>query len=417
MRLLPDKKGYKNLIFVSGLIVAAIGMFLPYAAGKKVLYAADFAYWSLVNLFIMELIFLSLTTLFWFLKRINWALAGAVCSLFLQLSVIFMKDQWQPALKSKFYLDFFKVIGPGWLMAFMGVMTLLVMVIRSIPSRTRAPYLFLLPMLSGIIFLTFFPALFALYISFHRWNILVPKKPFVGFDNFVKAFGDEYLWKSIWISFKYAFGVIPVKMFISFVLATMIYTIPRFKGLFRVIYFLPTVTSVVAVSVIWTWIYHPYYGIANYFLSFFGAKPIDWLGNPSIAIWSVAAVAIWRGVGYDIIIFLAGLNDIPTAIMEAAEIDGATRWQTLKHIIVPLMKPSLVFVFITSTIGAIQVFSEIYMMTGGNADTKTAVYYIWEYGFSRLQMGYASAMSLILFAIILTVSLIQMRVTKLLKED
>jgi len=122
-------------------------------------------------------------------------------------------------------------------------------------------------------------------------------------------------------------------------------------------------------------------------------------------------------VGYDIIIFLAGLNDIPRTTVEASQIDGANGWQRLRYILIPLMKPSLVFVFITSTIGAIQVFSEIYMMTGGNAETKTAVYYIWEYGFSRLQMGYASTMSLILFAIILTISLIQMRVTRLLKEE
>lgn len=416
MRLLPDK-GYKNLIFISGLVVAAIGIFLPYAAGKNVLYAADFAYWNLVNIFVLEIIFLTLTAVMYLTKKINWALAGGVCSLFVTLSVIFMRDQWKPALKSKFFLDFFEAVGPGWLMTFIGVMVMLVMVIRAIPSKTRAPYLFLLPMVSGVFFLTFFPAIFALFISFHKWNILIPRKPFVGFDNFIKAFGDEYFWKSIWVSFKFALGVIPAKIIISFVFALMIYTIPKFKSLFRVIYFLPTVTSVVAVSVIWNWIYHPYYGIANYFLSFFGIKSIDWLGNPSIAIWSVAAVAVWRGVGYDIIIFLAGLNDIPSAVMEAAEIDGASRWQRLKHIIIPLMKPSLVFVFITSTIGAIQVFSEIYMMTGGNADTKTAVYYIWDYGFSRLQMGYASAMSLILFAIILTISLIQMRVTKLLKED
>ena len=141
-------------------------------------------------------------------------------------------------------------------------------------------------------------------------------------------------------------------------------------------------------------IYHPYYGLANYEVSLFGMNPIDWLGNPSIAIWAVAAVSVWRSLGYDIIIFLSGLNDIPDTVLEASQIDGATRWQQFWKIIVPLIKPSLVLIFITSTISAIQVFTEIYMMTGGNADTKTAVYYIWEYGFSRLQMGYACAMSI-----------------------
>jgi len=124
-----------------------------------------------------------------------------------------------------------------------------------------------------------------------------------------------------------------------------------------------------------------------------------------------------EGIGYDVIIFLAGLNAISESVIEASEIDGATRWQKLRYIITPLMRPSLVLIFITSTIGAIQVFSEIYMMTGGNADTKTAVFYIWEYGFTRLNMGYASAMSMIFFGIILIITLIQMRVTKLLKEE
>jgi len=406
-----------DTLFWTGLLLTGLGLLVPFVEAREVLYSWDFRYGNLVSLpYLVMAVFLVLILL-WKFKRHNLLVVAAIANLIIILSVVFMKTQWKPSPKIKFYLDFFQFAGAGWWISSVGAVLVLFSVVAWTPDRKRAPYLFLLPMLLGISFLTFFPAFFALFISFRRWNILVPRKPFVGFDNFARAFTDEYFLKSIWISFKYALGVIPAKIIIAFFFALLIYTIPKFKGFFRVIYFLPVVTSVVAVSVIWNWIYHPYYGIANYILSFFGVEPVDWLGNPDLAIWSVAVVSVWRSVGYNIIIFLAGLNDIPKNVLEASEIDGASRWQKLRYIMMPLMKPSLVFVFITSTIGAIQVFSEIYMMTGGNADTKTAVYYIWEYGFRRLQMGYASAMSLILFMIILTITLVQMRVTRMFKED
>jgi multiple sugar transport system permease protein len=271
-------------------------------------------------------------------------------------------------------------------------------------------------MLAGVCFLTFLPAIFAVFISLRKWSIVVPNKPFVGLANFERAVSDAYWWRSLWISFKYAIGVIPIKIIAAYFFALLIYTIPKFKSLFRTVYFLPVVTSTVAIAVIWNWIYHPYYGLANYLLKIFGLPPADWLGDPRLAIWSVALVSAWHGIGYDVIIFLAGLNGIPKTVLEAAMVDGATRWQRLRYIITPLMKPSLVFVLITSTISAVQVFTQIYMMTGGGANTKTAVYYIWEHGFGKLQMGYASALSLILFAIILVITLIQIRVTKFMKE-
>lgn len=406
----------KKYIFYAGIGLLLLSFLLPYASGNERVMVWDFSYFQ-VSFIFLYLAF-ALASVIAFLKRKeSLALVFSLFIVLLNTFLVFLKDQWRPALRSKFFLDFFKVAGIGWYLALAGAILVCVVTASYIRDRKRAPYLFLLPLLLGIGFLTFFPALFALFISFRKWNILIPNKPFIGLANFEKAFSDEYFWRSIWISFKYALGVIPVKIIVAFFFAFLIYAIPKFKGFFRVIYFLPTVTSVVAVSVIWNWIYHPYYGVANYFLSFFGVDPVNWLGDPKIAIWAVAAVAIWRGVGYDIIIFLAGLNDIPKAVIEAGEIDGTTGWQKLRYILLPLMKPSLVFIFITSTIGAIQVFSEIYMMTGGNAETKTAVFYIWEYGFNRLQMGYASTMSLILFTIILTISLIQMRVTRLLKED
>jgi len=412
-----SKNVLSKILIVAGLFLIITSFFLPYASGEVQLRVFDFSFWGTVNLLPVYIVLVCLFMLFLAIRKISFLLGTAVSLLVLNITVIFMRTEWQEVLRSKFFLDFLGVAGYGWWISLIGSAVLLVAVVRLIPDKKRAPYLFILPSIFGVFFLTFFPAMFAFFISFHKWNILVPNKPFVGLANFRKAFTDEYFLRSLWISFKYALGVIPTKIVISFFFALLIYSIPKFKSVFRVIYFLPAVTSVVAISVIWTWIYHPYYGVANYLISLFGAEPVNWLGNPEIAIWSVVLVSVWRSVGYSIIIFLAGLNNIPRIILEASDIDGATRWQKVKNIIIPLMKPSLVFVFITSTIGAIQVFTEIYMMTGGNADTKTAVFYIWQTGFNKLQMGYASSMSIILFAIILVITLIQMRVTKIFKEE
>ncbi len=409
-------KKYDILLYVS-IAVTVLGMFFPVVSGKKNIFINEFKYFEFVSLAVMISVTSALSAFFMIKRKYAWLLSSVLCTLILVISVFFMKDQWNIAMKGKFYLDFFKCISSGWILMFAGTLISLFCTIKLLPSKKVAPYLFIMPMVCGVFFLTFFPAAFAVFVSFRRWNILVPKKPFIGFDNYIKAFEDEYFWKSLWISFKYALAVIPTKIILSYIFALLIYSIPKFKSVFRVVYFLPTVTSVVAVSVIWNWIYHPYFGLANYALSVFGIASVDWLGDPNVAIWSVAFVSIWRGLGYDIIIFLAGLNNISKPVLEASEIDGASRWARLRHIITPLMKPSLVLIFITSTIGAIQVFSEIYMMTGGNADTKTAVYYIWDYGFSRLRMGYASAMSLIFFGIILAITFVQMKVTHLFKED
>ena len=380
-----------RILIAAGLLLIILSFFLPYASGEVVYRVADFSFWGAFNLLPVYIVLVCLFALFLAIGKISFLLGTAVSLLVLNITIIFMRTEWQEVLRSKFFLDFLGIAGYGWWISLIGSVVVLVAVVRLIPDKKRAPYLFILPSLFGVCFLTFFPAMFAFFISFHKWNILVPNKPFVGLANFRKAFTDEYFLRSLWISFKYALGVIPVKIVISFFFALLIYSIPKFKSVFRVIYFLPAVTSVVAISVIWTWIYHPYYGVANYLIGLFGAEPIK--------------------------IFLAGLNNIPSIILEASDIDGATRWQKVKNIIIPLMKPSLVFVFITSTIGAIQVFTEIYMMTGGNADTKTAVFYIWQTGFNKLQMGYASSMSIVLFAIILVITLVQMRVTKIFKEE
>ncbi|MDO7977509.1 carbohydrate ABC transporter permease [Oceanotoga teriensis] len=405
-----------NILYIPGILITFIGMFLPIIADKKIMFLKDFNFLGLSFIYVFLALIIA-NIIINFTKKRKLIMIVSFLQLFFVMYLPFLVKQWKYAHRAKFVLNFFEKANFGWYFLLIGSIFLIIYSFKLFSKKQTIPYMFITPMVFGVSFLTFFPAIFAVIISFRKWNILIPNKPFIGLDNFVKAFTDEYFLNSLWISFKYALAVIPTKIIISFLFAYLIYSLPKFKGFFRVVYFLPTVTSVVAVSVIWNWIYHPYYGLANYIIGLFGMKPVDWLGDPSIAIWAVAAVSIWRGLGYDIIIFLSGLNDIPEAILEASEIDGATRWQKFWKIIIPQVKPSLILIFITSTIGAIQVFSEIYMMTGGNADTKTAVYYIWEYGFSRLQMGYASAMSLILFAIILTITLIQMRVTKLLKED
>ncbi|HOB16246.1 MAG TPA: sugar ABC transporter permease [Defluviitoga sp.] len=405
-----------NILFIPGILITTIGLFLPIIADKGIMFLKDFNVFGISYLYIFIAIIV-INILINFTSKRKWIMLASFIQLFFVLSIPFLRNQWKQVYRAKFFLYFFKKATFGWYFLAIGSVFLVVYAFKLFSKKKTVPYLFVTPTLVGVCFLTFFPAIFAIFISFRKWNLLVPVKPFVGLSNYAQAITDEYFLRSLWTSFKYALGVVPSRIVFGFLFAYLIYSIPKFKSFFRVVYFLPFVTSTVAVSVIWKWIYHPYYGLANYFISLFGMKPINWLGNPSIAIWAVAAVSVWRSLGYDIIIFLSGINDIPETVLEASQIDGATRWQQFWKIIVPLIKPSLILIFITSTISAIQVFTEIYMMTGGSADTKTAVYYIWEYGFTRLQMGYACAMSMILFGIILIISLIQMRVTNLLEEE
>jgi ABC-type sugar transport system permease subunit len=188
----------------------------------------------------------------------------------------------------------------------------------------------------------------------------------------------------------------------------------RGLGLYRTIYYVPVVTSMVAVAMIWLQLFDPLYGVVSNAVEVIGLKGIDWLGDPRLAMPSIIAVSVWKVIGWNMLIYLAGLQGIPDYLREAAAIDGAGRWQAFCRITLPLLQPTTFFIFVTSVIGAFQVFDVVYVMTGGgpaNATT-TLVHQIYNAAFKALDMGYAAAMSFVLFAIILVISLFSFKAVR-----
>jgi multiple sugar transport system permease protein len=294
-----------------------------------------------------------------------------------------------------------------------------------IPLKGRNT-LILLAVVPGVMFYLLWvviPLLYSGYISLFDWAPLRATQPFVGLGNYVEALTKDPLFrKALGNTVFYMVVMVPVNAVVALGVAVLINSLPRFRGLFRVIYFLPVITSTVAVSILWKWLYQGRFGLFNQLLELVLVNwlhlPIDprvpWLTSPALAMPSVMLMSIWQGMGFTMVIFLAGLSGIPQVFYEAARIDGAGRWQQFRHITVPLLQQTTVFVIITGVIGAMQVFTPMYIMTDGGPvnSTKTYVFHLFDKAFGIYRFGYASAMAFILFAIILVLTLIQLRLTR-----
>jgi multiple sugar transport system permease protein len=278
-------------------------------------------------------------------------------------------------------------------------------------DETISGYLFVLPNFLGFAIFTVFPIFFAFYMAFTEWDLSKPPQ-FTGLANFEKLGSDTLFWKTVGNSLYYTFGAVPIGIATAFFLALLLNQ--KIKGviLFRTLYFLPQVTLVVASAIVWNWIYQPDFGLINYFLSLVGIDGPRWIYSTAWAMPSVILYCNWMGVPPSALILLAGLQGIPEELYEAAEIDGANEWGRLKYITFPLMTPSLFFVVVTSLIGAMQVFSQFYILTrGGPAFATTPmVMYIYNNAFTYFKLGYASTIAVVLFAILLCMTLIQWRV-------
>jgi multiple sugar transport system permease protein len=269
---------------------------------------------------------------------------------------------------------------------------------------------FLAPSLLHLTIFILTPIVFAGYLSLHRWDVVVSDKPFVGLDNFKEMFSDESFWNALKNTFLYTLNV-PVGMVLSLSVALMMNR--RFKGIafLRALYFLPSVTSFVAIALVWMWIYHPTFGVANFLLGLVGLGPSAWLNSTSTSMISVIIFSIWLSLGYQMVIFLAGLQGIPEELHDAARIDGSGNWNRFWNITLPLLKPTTFFILITSLISSFQVFTSIYVMTAGGPvhSTDVIVYHIYQSAWEQLRMGYASAMSWVLFVLIVIATWIQFR--------
>jgi multiple sugar transport system permease protein len=280
-------------------------------------------------------------------------------------------------------------------------------------GETIAGYFFVLPNLIGFAIFGLFPIAFAFYIALTNWN-LSSAPQFVGLTNFQTMLTDRLFWLALKNSFYYTFGAVPFGVFAAFWLALLMNRKIRGMVIFRTAAFLPQITLTVAVAVVWSWIYHPEFGLFNYLLRLVGITGPRWIYS---TVWAMPAVIImsnWQGIGFATLIILAALQGIPEELLEAAAIDGANGWQRLRFVTVPLLSPTIFFVVITSLIGAFQSFDQFYVMTqGGPANATTPLtLYIFQNGFQFFKMGYGAALSFVLFVIILLITFIQWKLAK-----
>lgn len=300
------------------------------------------------------------------------------------------------------------------------------------------PYLYILPAMVIIFAFRVIPIILSFVVSFFDWKLTGVEK-WVGLDNYVKLFHDGEFIQSLGNTVWFVVMVVPLTVILSLFFATLLNNIKFLKGFFRTIYFLPYVTSMVAVSIVWKIIYQPRCGLLNYLLEGIGLEPLrwlneptgiftllfqnfgltipDWMGGPSLALFSIMILTIWKSLGYNTIIYLAGLQNISKEYYEASSIDGASKVRQFFNITVPLVSPTTYYVLMMTTIVTFQAFSQVYLMTGTpaggpNGTTSLIVYYIYEAGFIDLNFSYANAIALVLFAIILVLTLVQKRLEK-----
>ena len=278
-------------------------------------------------------------------------------------------------------------------------------------TRRLVPYLFILPSFLFLVAFVFWPLLRALYLSLTKWAMIGPPPRFVGANNYLRLLDDPQFATAVGNTAYYTAGSVPTGIAVGLGLALLMNQPLRARGLLRSAYFFPTVTSTVAVSLVWLYMFDVHLGVVNYLLDLVGLPPQKWLHDPVMAMPVVVLYGLWHGVGYTMMIFLAGLQAIPADLYEAAMVDGAGRAAGFRHITLPLLRPVTLFVLITSVIGSFKVFDAVYVMTRGGPGyaTMPMVQYIYMTAFEAFEMGYASAMAVALFAIVLALTLAQLR--------
>jgi multiple sugar transport system permease protein len=279
---------------------------------------------------------------------------------------------------------------------------------------TTTAILMLLP--AAVLMLTFLiiPIILTFILAFTNARLISPQPArFIGFENFIRLFGSDTFWASLRNTVIFAIVIVPIQSALALCLAVLINVKMRGVNFFRTIYFLPVVTSIVVVSILWLFLYQPN-GLINAALAKVGIQGPDWLGNPNTALFAIIVLSMWQAVGFHMVIWLSGLQTIPGELYEAASIDGASPWQQFLHVTWPGLRQTRTFILITITIAAFALFSQVNIMTqGGPLDaTTTLVFQAVRTGFQQQQTGYASAISLVFFVLVLIVSLIQRYFTR-----
>lgn len=272
-------------------------------------------------------------------------------------------------------------------------------------------YVFILPWMIGFFVFVFGPMVASLLISFMHWEIVTPPR-WAGFAQYARLFNDSRFYLSLYNTAYYVFIGVPLHLFLALLAALAMNLNLRGIRFYRTVYFIPSITPVVASSLLWLWIFNPEFGLANAVLNWFGLPSLYWLQDPRLAKPAFIIMSFWT-IGGQMVILLAGLKGIPKALYEAAEMDGAGRWASFRHITLPMLSPAIFFNLILAIIGAFQVFTQSYIITGGGPENATLFYvlYLYRMAFENFRMGYASAMAWVLFVIILLFTFIQFRLS------
>lgn len=286
----------------------------------------------------------------------------------------------------------------------------------SLLQRQATPYLFLLPALLLLGLTVFYPALQAFFLSFTRYEYDITQPPiWIGFENFQRLLSDDLFWKTLRNTIVYLVGVVPILVIAPLGLAILVNQLLPGIRWFRAAYYTPVIISMVVAGIAWRWLYAET-GLFNQILRGLriSQEGIPWLTSPRFALFSVMLVTIWKGLGYYMVIYLAGLQSIPDDLYEAAAIDGSDGWRKHLDITVPLMRPYLFLVAVISAISATKVFEEVYIMTQGGprSSSKTLVYYVYESAFQDLEISYACTIGLAMFLLILVLSLLRLALNR-----
>jgi multiple sugar transport system permease protein len=278
--------------------------------------------------------------------------------------------------------------------------------------REWSAYVFLAPGLVVFSLFTVFALIYAFYLTFHDWNILQFDKEYIGLDNYSELLADEGFHKAVLNTFYFCAGQVPLSMAGGLGLALVLNQAIRARGVFRALFFLPQVTPFVVVAIIWKWLYNADFGLFNYYLleAHLIKEPLLWLSSEELAMPSVIMMSVWSGVGFSMVIYLAGLQAVPQELHEAAKVDGAGSFSRLWNVTLPQLAPTTLFLLVMGIIGSLQIVTQIFIMTrGGPVErTTTMVYFIYDAAFKYFDMGYASTMAMALFVITLGFTAVQL---------
>lgn len=273
-------------------------------------------------------------------------------------------------------------------------------------------YAFLVPSVLGLFLFWILAIIAAFGLSFVQWTLLSPPQ-WAGLANFQRLLTDQYAWNALKNTFYYVAGVMP-GIALSLLLAVLLNQGLKATTVYRTLYYLPTITMWVAIALVWKWLYSPQYGLINWTLGSLGLPTVSWLSDPQWAMPAIIITSIWKGIGYNMVIFLAGLQGIPDVYYEAASIDGANWWQRFRHVTIPLLTPTIYFVVVMTFIGSFGVFAQVYIMTEGGPGqaTTTMMYYLYNNAFKYFDIGYADVLAILFFLIVFIFTMIQTQLQK-----